>query len=341
MARMRALLVGAGGMGQGWAGNLNDHPDVELAGWIDVRPGAAEAAAAKKGLTFSYYGSDLKEAISACGPDFVVDVTPPEIHHEVTLTSLAAGVPVIGEKPMAVSMAQAREMVRASEDSGKLYMVSQSRRYNAQLSAFRNLITQHIGPLGILNADFYIGAHFGGFRDEMDSPLVLDMAIHTFDEARFLSGLNPVSVYAEEFNPAWSWYRGDVSANALFEFENKLRFCFRGSWCAEGLSTSWDADWRAVGAKGTAIWQGDNAPTAAKVVKTEGFMSEMETIEGDVQPLAGGISGSLQEFVTALQGGPVPQGECHDNIYSLAMVFAVIESNRRSERVTIEEILQA
>ena len=70
-------------------------------------------------------------------------------------------------------------------------------------------------------------------------------------------------------------------------------------------------------------------------------MSEMETIEGDVQPLAGGISGSLQEFVTALQGGPVPQGECHDNIYSLAMVFAVIESNRRSERVTIEEILQA
>jgi predicted dehydrogenase len=106
------------------------------------------------------------------------------------LLALSAGVPVLGEKPMADSMERARAMVAASERAGKLYMVSQSRRYNAQLQALRRLIVEHIGDLGLLNADFYIGPHFGGFRDTMASPLILDMAIHTFDAARYLTFSN-------------------------------------------------------------------------------------------------------------------------------------------------------
>src|SRR6266571_475245 len=118
---------------------------------------------------------------------------------------------------MADSMAHAREMVAASEKAGKLYMVSQSRRYDARIQAYRQLILNQVGPLGILNSDFYIGAHFGGFRDEMPSPLLLDMAIHTLDAARYLSGADPVSVYCEEFNPQWSWYKGNACGTAIYE----------------------------------------------------------------------------------------------------------------------------
>jgi predicted dehydrogenase len=71
-----------------------------------------------------------------------------------------------------------------------------------------------------------------------------------------------------------------------------------------------------------------------------GNHSETQQITAEVPEIAEGIKGSLAEFVTALQGGPTPQGECHDNIYSLAMVFAAIESNRRGEKVQIEEILR-
>ena len=41
----------------------------------------------------------------------------------------------------------------------------------------------------------------------MESPLILDMAIHTFDQARFITGADPVSVYCHEFNPPGSWYK--------------------------------------------------------------------------------------------------------------------------------------
>lgn len=334
--QFRALLIGAGGMGRQWARNLAACDEVAIAGWVDIRPGAAGQAAHELGIAPGYTGEDLERALAEVRPDFVVDVTTPEAHHGVTLLALAAGVPVLGEKPMAASMEQARAMVAASERAGKLYMVSQSRRYDPQLHAMRHLIADHVGTLGILNADFYIGAHFGGFRDEMPSPLVLDMAIHTFDAARYLSGADPLAVYCDEFNPPWSWYRGAACATAIFEMSGGLRYTYRGSWCSEGRATSWEAEWRAVGPNGTATWDGRTAPAAEIVTGRGGFLSEVEPRTAPVADIPRSIAGSLRDFLHALKTGATPMGECHDNIKSLAMVFAAIESATTGRRVTID-----
>jgi predicted dehydrogenase len=337
MGKRRALLVGAGGMGKAWAKNLKDRADrVDMIGWVDIREEAAQKAADEQELSNIHIGSDLGRALAETKPDFVVDVTVPEAHHDVTLQALAAGVPVIGEKPMATSMAEAREMVVASEKAGKLYMVSQSRRYNGAIAAYRRLIAEKIGALGILNADFYIGAHFGGFRDKMDHVLLLDMAIHTMDQARYLSGADPVSVYCEEFNPSWSWYKGDACATALYEMSNGLRFTYRGAWCSEGRHTSWECQWRAVGSKGTATWDGHKELIADVVSGDEGFFRPTETITAEPDAdVPGGIAGSLRDFLNALETGATPMGECHDNIKSLAMVFAAVESAQTGQRVQI------
>lgn len=335
MDRRKALLVGAGGMGRAWGKNLRDCERVEIGGWVDIRPGIAAKAADELGVA-TFTGDDLSKALAEVKPDFVVDVSVPEAHCDVTCATLAAGVPVLGEKPMAESMQRARTMVAASEKAGKLYMVSQSRRYDARLSAYRKLIAQSIGPTGILNSDFYIGAHFGGFRDEMAHVLLLDMAIHTFDAARFLSGADPVSVYCEEFNPEWSWYQGAACATATFEMTGGLRYNYRGSWCAEGLPTSWEAEWRSVGPGGSATWDGNGAPVAEIVTGTEGFHRETERVEAIVEEgIPSGIAGSLIDFLNALDTGQAPMGECHDNIKSLAMVFGAIESAETGRRVRI------
>src|SRR5258708_39375932 len=120
----RALLVGAGGMGKTWGRNLHSCEQTEMAGWVDIRPDAAAQAAEEQKLSGLYTGDDLGKAIAETRPDFVVDVTIPEAHHDVTTQALAAGLPVLGEKPMAESMERARAMVAASEKAGKLYMVS-------------------------------------------------------------------------------------------------------------------------------------------------------------------------------------------------------------------------
>jgi predicted dehydrogenase len=339
MATRKALLVGAGGMGKAWGKNLKAASDlVEFAGWVDLREGAAAQAADELELSgLSYAGSDLGKALAEVKPDFLVDVTIPEAHHDVTIQSLEAGVPVIGEKPMAHSLEAARAMVAASERTGKLYMVSQSRRYDPRLHAYRKLIVDRVGALGILNSDFYLGCHFGGFRDEMENVLLLDMAIHTLDAARYLCGADPVSVYCEQFNPSWSWYKGDASATALFEMTGGLRYTYRGSWCGEGRQTSWEAEWRAVGPKGTATWDGHAEIIADVVTGTEGFHRATERHVAEVdEMIPRGIAGSLRDFIHALETGATPMGECHDNIKSLAMVFAAIESSKTGQRVKVE-----
>jgi predicted dehydrogenase len=327
-------LVGAGSMGRVWARLLDSHPEVDFVGWADVTVKHVDAACADIGIDIAHRFGSVQEGLSI-RPDFVVDATVPEAHREVTLVALGAGVPVLGEKPMSDSMESAREMVQASEASGKLYMVSQSRRYNNGLAAFRSCI-QELGGAGILNADFYLGPHFGGFRDGMDHPLLLDMSIHTFDAARYLTGADPVEVYAESFNPSWSWYKGDACATAIFEMTGGLRFVYRGSWCAEGLMTSWESDWRAVGPEGTAVWDGSNPPQLELVTgRGEFFSSTSASLREQHDTALEGIAGALEEFLTALDNpGRRPNGECHDNIKSLSMVFAAIESARRGQRVS-------
>jgi predicted dehydrogenase len=335
VSQLRALLVGAGAMGQSWAKNLCANSDVSLSGWMDIRAGAAAEAIDKLQLSAVRPYDDLGTALADLRPDFLVDVTVPQAHCQVTLAALAAGVPVLGEKPMADSMADARRMVAAAERAGKLFMVSQSRRYDSRVLALIKLLREHVGPPGILTSDFFLGPHFGGFRETMTSPLLLDMAIHTFDNARQISGADPLWVYCEQFNPPWSWFHGDACATALFEMTGGTRFIYRGSWCAQGLGTSWQSEWRVYGPRGSAFWDGENAPVAAHMTGADGFFPPSEKITATLEETPAGIAGSLAEFLHALRTGQTPQGECHDNIKSLAMVFAAVESSQTARRVQV------
>ncbi|MDA8062543.1 MAG: Gfo/Idh/MocA family oxidoreductase [Actinomycetota bacterium] len=334
MSRLRAVLVGAGGMGKAWAGALVADPRLDLVGWVDVVEERAREAVGALGLTATGVEADVGTALSRHSPDFVVDVSVPEAHYEVTATCLRRGVPVLGEKPMAATMAEARALVELSERTSTLFAVSQNRRYNAGLVAFKDLVATRLGGVSQLNAEFYRAPHFGGFREEMASPLLLDMAIHTFDAARYVTGADATSVVCSELNPPWSWYEGSACAVADLEMTGGLRFTYQGSWCAQGFETSWDSSWRAVGRLGTALWDGTGAPVAEVEVAGSDATERLEA--QPAEGFAGGIAGSLADFVSALGGGDPPMGECHDNIRSLAMVFAALESSRTGARVAVE-----
>jgi predicted dehydrogenase len=330
-----AVVVGAGGISGAWFPALKAE-GVRVAAVVDLQKERAE----EKIRTFELGAeadTDLEKTLSRHRPDFVVDLTVPEAHCSVTLTALKHGCHVIGEKPMASSMKEARRMVKAAQAAGRLYMVGQSRRWDdLNATVLRTIETGQIGPLTTVNCDFYIGAHFGGFRDEMESPLILDMAIHHFDLVRFFAKQDPVWVFAHEFNPAGSWYRGNASASCIFELTDGVIFTYRGSWCSEGCHTSWHGHWRLIGQKGTILYEQDQPPRGEKVVAPNGFMTQKAPVEVPTVTLEKrGQHGALAELMAWLRGGPVPQTVCTDNIKSLAMVFAAIESARKGRKVPV------
>jgi predicted dehydrogenase len=339
MKTYTCIVVGVGEMGRHWVRNLTEFDRVRVEGLVDINTGAANAVVDELKLANVKVDDHLDRMLVDVRPDMVVDVTVPAAHCDVTTRALAAGAAVLGEKPMADSMAAARGMVAASEQAGKLYMVSQSRRYDARLAAMKKLIDNSIGTLSFLTSDFFIDSHFGGFRREMNSPLLLDMAIHTFDAARYLmNGRAATSVYCEEFNPPWSWFAGDACANALFQMEGGIRYGYRGSWCSEGRATSWESEWRAGASEGSATWDGSGNPVLDRIIERGGHQCRAERTETQVEKnIPGGIAGSLRDFVHALDTGEPPMGECHDNMKSLAMVFAAIESSATGQRINLDQ----
>jgi len=335
--KRRALIVGAGHWARAWGRILKGEDQVEVAGWVDIRRGAAAGAARELEFGKIHTGTDLDRAIAATRPDFVLNLTVPEAHCAVAVQALEAGLPVLCEKPMADSLEHAREMVAASERTGNLLMISQQRRYDTRLATMRRLIVEHLGPLGILSSDFFRAHPEAPFQLGMTSPLLLDMAIHTFDAARFVCGADPVAVYCEHFNSPWSWFKGNASAIAVFEMTGGLRYIYRGSWTSHGWDTTWEAEWRAVGPNGTVAWDGRTAPEAEIVAQPGVFPPSKRRIREELEDDGpASLSAPLRDFLHALETGATPMGECHDNIKSLAMVFGAIESAASGQRVAIQ-----
>lgn len=341
-APLRIVLAGCGGISNAWLTPLSGFADAKVVGLVDLNPDAAEAQRKRHALDHAETGADLAEMLKRLKPDAVFDCTVPAAHRAVTVTALEHGCHVLGEKPMAESMRDARAMVDAAERAGKLYAVIQNRRYADPILRFREFLNRGaIGPPHTLHADFFLGPHFGGFREEMRHVLLLDMAIHTFDQARFLSGADPVSVIAHDWNPAGSWYAHGASAVALFEMTGGLVFTYRGSWCAQGLQTSWESDWRVIGAGGTATWDGADGYRTEVVDAEEGLIHPTREIEMPELPPRGHSAHAalIREFLDALRDGSTPQTVCTDNIKSLAMVHAAIQSADQGRRVDIPSLV--
>jgi len=119
---------------------------------------------------------------------------------------------------------------------------------------------------------------------------------------------------------------------------NGIVLNYRGSWCCEGLNTTWECDWRITGEKGCVTWNGGDAFRAQTVASAGKFFSDMTDLSIPVampSGMHGGHKGCIMEFVRCLQQGGTPETAAADNIKSLAMVFGAIRSAESRRRVRI------
>ncbi|MGO4849973.1 Gfo/Idh/MocA family protein [Inquilinus sp. 2KB_12] len=332
--------MGCGAMSRAWFSAAAEIDDLEIVGLVDLDLERARSRAAEFGLAHAEIGTDLDALLNRLKPDLLFDVVVPGARREVALAGFAHGCHVLSEKPMADSMAAARDMAAAAKAAGRVHAIIQNRRYLAGIRRIRRLVESGaIGDLTGVHCDFFVGPHFGGFREEMEHVLLLDMAIHTFDAARLVAGRRPVAVYCHESNPAGSWYAHGASAHAIFELEGGGVLTYRGSWCAEGLRTSWESAWRLTGTCGSLSWDGaEDFRAEVATDRRDGLFFAPEAIE--VPPLdpadrVGGHLGVMRDFVDAIRAGTEPETVGHQNIHSLAMVFAAIDSARQGRRVAI------
>jgi predicted dehydrogenase len=180
---LRIGVIGVGHLGRHHARILSSLPGVELVAVVDTNRPRAQEIAAAHGCRPVFEHRELLGRV-----DGVTVAVPTERHLEIALPFLASGVPVLVEKPMAGSLAEADEMIAAAARSGVTLAVGQTERFNPAVAAVRPLL---VDPR-------FIEVHrLGTFPERsLDIDVVFDLMIHDLDVVLSLVGADVESIEA-------------------------------------------------------------------------------------------------------------------------------------------------
>lgn len=165
---LRIAVIGVGHLGKHHARILSSLPGVELVAVADTNRARAAEIAAASGTRAA---CDYRELLGHV--DAVTVAVPTELHRDVALPFLKAGVPVLVEKPMARSLEEADQMIEAAAGAGGVLAVGQTERFNPALAAARPLLAD----------PRFIEVHrLGTFPERsLDIDVVFDLMIHDLD----------------------------------------------------------------------------------------------------------------------------------------------------------------
>ena len=168
MTRLRTAVIGVGHLGQHHARILAAMPDVELVGVADANPEQARLIAERLDTTpFASFEPLVTQV------DAVSVVTPTIHHHAVAAAFLKAGVPVLVEKPVCRTVAEADELIALADQAGVPFQVGHIERFNP---AFEELLRRPI------RAKFIEAERHGPYTGRsIDIGAVLDLMIHDLD----------------------------------------------------------------------------------------------------------------------------------------------------------------
>jgi predicted dehydrogenase len=168
MRRTRLAVIGVGHLGKEHARILSGMPDVELVGVADAHPPQADLIAQRCNTKPFHDHRALLPHVDAA-----VIAVPTVHHHAIATDFLSHGIPVLVEKPLAPTLAQAEELVALAARRGVVLQVGHIERFNP---AFEELQRRTLRP------KMFTCERYSGFSGRStDIGVVLDMMIHDLD----------------------------------------------------------------------------------------------------------------------------------------------------------------
>ncbi|WP_344866011.1 Gfo/Idh/MocA family protein, partial [Planomonospora alba] len=199
MTDLRVGLVGYGVAGAFFhAPLIAATPGLRLSAVVTRDPGRAAEASARYGARIAAGAEELWDSV-----DLVVIASPNRTHVPLAAAALSAGLPVVVDKPLAATAAEARSLIDLARGRGLMLTVFQNRRWDGDFRTIERLVAAgELGTVHRLESRFerWRPVPKGGWREvggaEEVGGLLYDLGSHLVDQALRLLG--PVtSVYAE------------------------------------------------------------------------------------------------------------------------------------------------
>jgi 1,5-anhydro-D-fructose reductase (1,5-anhydro-D-mannitol-forming) len=266
--------------------------------------------------------------------DIVYISSTNEKHREQALASIRGSKHVLCEKPLALNLLDAREMVGAAVQAGLVFGTNHHLRCAATLRTLRRLVRE--GTIGqplaarVFHAR-YLPRRLRGWR--LDNPAVgagvtLDITVHDADTLHFVLGVQAEEVVAQSVSQGLGQGEVEDTTMGVIRFEGNILAQFHDSFTIRHTST------------GLEIHGTEGSLLATDVLTQEPVGSivlrrETEKTDIDPGPREDLYSLAARHFNAAVRGKGEPVATGEDGIRSLAVALAALESIKTSKRVKV------
>lgn len=186
---LKAGVIGVGAMGKNHARLYSELPNVELIGVADVNPNLVASIAQSYGCkSYVDYHDLLSENL-----DVLSIVVPTTLHKEVALDAIRRGINVLVEKPIADTVENADEIIKAARQRGVKLMVGHVERFNPAIIKLKELIDSGLLGSVVSISARRVGPHNPRIRDV---GVIIDLGTHDIDIMSYLCGEKTREIYA-------------------------------------------------------------------------------------------------------------------------------------------------
>ncbi|MDY0019408.1 MAG: Gfo/Idh/MocA family oxidoreductase [Anaerolineae bacterium] len=191
MSTLKAAVIGVGSMGRHHARVYSELGQTTLVGIADAVEETGKRVASLYNVP-AY--TDYHEMLEREKPDIVTVAVPTGLHAAVAQEVMEAGAHVLVEKPIAASVAEGEALIRCAEACNRHFMVGHIVRFNPATQALKAHL--EAGELGRIFQ--IVCRRVGPFPTRIqDVGVVIDLSPHDLDVMRFVTGDEPISVFAE------------------------------------------------------------------------------------------------------------------------------------------------
>ena len=328
---MRWGFIGASNIAERVIASLRKLPGQELVGVVSRGAERAREFAAAQGLAQAH--TDLGSFLQEGRFDAVYISSTNEQHCAQTLAALGAGCHVMCEKPLAMSVVDAKRMVAEAAVRGRVLATNHHLRASDCHRQMRELIVR--GAIGRVHGmqvshAVYLPPHLQGWR--LDQPaagggVVLDILVHDVDVMRFLLRAEPLRVQASTAQVALAQGNVEDSAMAVIEFEGEVLAQAHVSFVARHATTRVHV----TGTQGSLYAEGSLTSGGSAQLWLRDANGEQALPVQPVDLYEAGFSA----FVRACAGDGAPLATGHDGERAMATALAALNSAASGRRETI------
>jgi predicted dehydrogenase len=347
--RHRAVMIGAGGIANAWQQRFLP-PFAErlaIAALVDVRRDVLDAAADRLGVSAEARFTEMHAAFAAVpclGVDCCIIAIPPAFHKEAALGAMAAGLAILSEKPVADTWESAVDIYRAAKTHGRRMQIIQNYREDPNIRTLKSVLdTGRLGRvryvIGRFAADYRRPLAWGAaFRHEIPHTLLIEGAVHHFDQIRNLSGANCATIAGVDWLPAGAdSFKGECLGLFVMRMTNGVMAQYEGTCLAAGKQQTWHEEFYRIECEGGAlvtdggdrVWIEEHTPGSG--VRTEDV--PLVHVEWP------GHQAMIAQFVAWLDGGEPPPTVIEDNMQTTAMLFGAITASTENRTVDIQAMI--